>query len=437
MGLTELLSNFFLPQSISPFPKKLILLHRELKHGAKNFNLLKIKEIQMNKTMQNRFGGVPTAQNGNTKSRFFRKPIAAFLMLLVFLGAGGKAWGQVTYHHTIHWSGPQEGNGGTPELVWDGQIAFFDGVNNGGWCNVMIYLDGDITLKKPILVWQGQTICFVANNGNRTIFRSIDVNKSMFYAGGSANGVSDNRGTLIMDGGTYTITIDGEDNDTNAHVIHVQTTSAYNNSINKVTFQNCKSYQDGPVIQVNGGGKLTCSNCTFIDNEAKYYQPFSGSNGRGGVVNNSGFFYCTSNCTFQGNSAPGWAGAIYNAGVMELTDCTFRSNTAAIGGAIDIAHASNFTSKLDQCEFYENIATSTNTAVTSTGGAINIENANGSLICTKVTFGDGTSANANQARDYGGAVYNNIAQNTVDFNREARDYLKETTTIWEIYLDFG
>ena len=87
MGLTELLSNFFLPQSISPFPKKLILLHRELKHGAKNSNLLKIKEIQMNKTMQNRFGGVPTAQNGNTKTRFFRKPIAMLLLLAALVMA--------------------------------------------------------------------------------------------------------------------------------------------------------------------------------------------------------------------------------------------------------------------------------------------------------------------------------------------------------------
>ena len=51
----------------------------------------------MNKTMQNRFGGVPTAHNGNTKTRIFRKPIAMLLLLAALVMAGGKAWGQTQF----------------------------------------------------------------------------------------------------------------------------------------------------------------------------------------------------------------------------------------------------------------------------------------------------------------------------------------------------
>ena len=47
--------------------------------------------------MQNRFGGVPTAQNGYTKSCLFRKPLAMMLLLAALVMAGGKAWGQTQF----------------------------------------------------------------------------------------------------------------------------------------------------------------------------------------------------------------------------------------------------------------------------------------------------------------------------------------------------
>ena len=124
----------------------------------------------------------------------------------------------------------------------------------------------------------------------------------------------------------------------------------------------------------------------------------NGSIATGAAIENSGILYCL-NCTFSGNNADGFAGAIYNygfaagSGILYVTNCTFSNNSAiaADGGAIDndgYATGSGILYATD-CIFSNNTATNEGGAIASYGYATG----SGILNVTGCTFSNNTATN--------------------------------------------
>ena len=132
-------------------------------------------------------------------------------------------------------------------------------------------------------------------------------------------------------------------------------------TMNNSYFFNCSAvYQGGAIwgnvktynsnfdkcVAETGGAmyKGSATNCTFTDNKAKW----------GGAKHSSG--EPTINCTFIGNTASDYAGAVYG---NSITNCTFTNNTANnTGGSIQGAQ------NVLNCKF-------TNSYANGSGGAIN------------------------------------------------------------------
>lgn len=89
-------------------------------------------------------------------------------------------------------------------------------------------------------------------------------------------------------------------------------------------------YSRGGAICNHMGGKLALIACSLVNNAC------SGRNGEGGAVYNYGYLAAT-NCTFSGNAAGGWGGAIHNDMLSQgvwLDSCTFTANQASLGGGL-------------------------------------------------------------------------------------------------------
>ncbi len=108
------------------------------------------------------------------------------------------------------------------------------------------------------------------------------------------------------------------------------------------------------------------------------------------------------NCTFVNNVSTGNGGAVYNsleAGDAVFSNCTFRFNTAANGGALAINAADP---SLWDCTFFRNSAT-------ASGGAIHNENSTITLQIFGSTFTSNSAATA-------GGVLNQTAGVTLDIS---------------------
>ncbi len=180
-------------------------------------------------------------------------------------------------------------------------------VQRAGQIGVYQQYSGDLTLTACNFVGNKD-----AGNGGGAVFNNgtVIINSCLF-SGNSVSGSFPNGGAL-------------ENNFGNAQV-------------NNCTFT-------GNTCTVNGGaiynlGTLAVSGSTFTENEALT----SGGNA-GAIYCGSGSFTAV-NCTFSGNSAGAYGGAI-NGVKNSLINCTFWMNTAVNGGG---AIASNGTTAVQNC----------------------------------------------------------------------------------------
>lgn len=194
---------------------------------------------------------------------------------------------------------------------------------------------------------------FYTRNGN-WLFEGITFN-STGYSSANANAFGC---ALVLIGGNITVNkckiVDsnhaGTGNPTGG-AVRVNTTA---------TFTDCEFTGNsstgtngyGGAIYVTGSGNLTLSNCEFKDNSAAF-------NGGAIYIASKGTVSATG-CTFGESGHPNTStkqgGAIFVAGTLSATDCTFAYNSATTqGGAIE---ASNGTFIANNCSFIGNQSTS-------------------------------------------------------------------------------
>jgi len=205
-----------------------------------------------------------------------------------------------------------------------------------------------------------------------------------------------------------------------------------------LTISNCIIIQfyeyNGSGVYINGGNP-SIINCTFSNNNAN-------GNGGGGVYINGGNPSIT-NCTFSNNYGV-LGGGVLSAGNTSITNCIFVNNNADIGGGVYIN--SGYTS-ITNCSFYNNTAYKYGGAINSEtcvfsisnsvinsnfspygaglysyvstfsisttsfsiniGGAIFVENGNGTLTNVNVTDNNSTSISA-------GGI--SVDSNLIDYN---------------------
>ena len=122
------------------------------------------------------------------------------------------------------------------------------------------------------------------------------------------------------------------------------------------------------IFEIASGVTVNCFNVAFEHGSA------SGSAGLlpfGGAIYNQGLLYLT-DCDFASNtalSATGSAGAIYSTDTLSLTNCTFSNNQCSLsGGAI----SSTGMLEITGCEFTNNSANLNGGAIKSSGGDLTI-----------------------------------------------------------------
>ena len=367
----------------------------------------------MNKTMQNRFGGVPTAHNGNTKTRFFRKPIAMLLLLAALVMAGGKAWGA----DNVTWS---SGN------TYGGN---YYGLSN----HVIIKVSGTVYINAPITVSSPWTNTFAipseytvtvqpaTTGGTCTIKRAPNYTGEIFriinYDGSNApNGIIGDTywggGHLIIKDG---VTFDGENRANCSPFIHVYLANYHVNNNNysgtckiQGTSSNHVVFKDNTNSAILNEWKLSqCDYCDFINN--------STATSSGGAIGSPGLMK-VKHCSFNSNSCNGNGGAIYtnySGDLSTIESCSFIGNHANVGGAIfnsgklKITGASN-----DSTTFKKNYATHASFG----SGAIYSATAGVTdpLICEFCQFGASSDTpNSTSNRNYapaGGAMLSNYAK---------------------------
>lgn len=107
-------------------------------------------------------------------------------------------------------------------------------------------------------------------------------------------------------------------------------------------FQSVPDNGGGAIIAFNSS--FTLANCSFSGNEAYSYG--------GAIYLLSGTSPATlTNCSFSGNTAS-YGGAIYNSSLLTVTNCSFRGNSAGQGGAI--YNIGSTLSTLINCSFFGN-----------------------------------------------------------------------------------
>ncbi|MGL6298861.1 MAG: hypothetical protein ACRC1M_06830 [Methanobacteriaceae archaeon] len=156
-----------------------------------------------------------------------------------------------------------------------------------------------------------------------------------------------------------------------------------------------------------GSGQLTLINLTFVD----FYR-----NGNGAVISNSAnLFLIITNCSFVNNSVTGKGGAIYystsGTASMILEDCSFVNNSANNDGGAIYNKASNF--KVFNSLFAKNVAKG------GTGGGA-IYNSGYSM-----NFGIFNSKFINNSAPYGGAIIDDLSDNTIINNS---DFINNSAT---------
>lgn len=170
----------------------------------------------------------------------------------------------------------------------------------------------------------------------------------------------------------------------------------------------------------------SCVNCTFINNKAT--SPFKEYSSHGGAccvrdgITFDGCYFIGNiadqggaltyhsagnvlNCYFENNTALSLYGGALSTGfnvtdmILAIEDCEFRGNDAPVGGAV---HLIGEEVTLDNCKFYENIAT-------LNGGAIYID--------ARSTFIKNSLIENNTAKVNGGGVYINSDRTSIENNQ--------------------
>jgi uncharacterized repeat protein (TIGR01451 family) len=297
--------------------------------------------------------------------------------------------------------------------------------NNGGnlTINTSTFINNKIGMS-------GDGGAIYNNGGNLTINTStFTSNTANLRNGGGA--ICNNGGNLTITTSTFT------SNTANMSVGGAICNNGGNLTINTSTFTSNSATTGGGAIS-NGGGILVVTSSTFTSN---YIIPLLiGLVGDGGAIYNSGGnltintstftsntaanagAICTmngnSNITgsiFTGNSASNiGGGAIVNMiGTMKVTGSIFTGNVAPMGGAINNGGlGSGGTLEVTNCTF------TSNTALDIPGGGLGgaISNLVGNLLVTCSTF-TGNTAGINEGKGKGSAIFNGGGDAIINFNR--------------------
>ncbi len=147
------------------------------------------------------------------------------------------------------------------------------------------------------------------------------------------------------------------------------------------------------IFSVQSGATLTLTGITLANGNSGALQGGAISIAIGGTatITTSTFLNNTSSFDSVAAGIPGGAGAIYNAGALNISGSTFSGNTATGPGGDGGAILSNGSVTISNSTFYGNSAVTDGTG--GTGGAIRIDGGAGSNSITNVTF----SNNANDA----------------------------------------
>ncbi|MBI5916642.1 MAG: T9SS type A sorting domain-containing protein [Bacteroidetes bacterium] len=173
-------------------------------------------------------------------------------------------------------------------------------------------------------------------------------------------------------------------------------------------------YYDGDQLSITDANNFYVENCSFINNHATAgvsgaFRNLRGSytldncwfegntsTGSGGNIRNDtsddNIFY--QNCTFKSATSGGWGGAhtCYGTGNYIIKNCVYENNSAPnYGGAMNCGFRANVL--VDSCTF------ASNTSVSSSGGAIAMQNDSTSLMVLNSTFTN------NECLNSGGAIF--------------------------------
>lgn len=260
-----------------------------------------------------------------------------------------------------------------------------------------------------------------------------------------------------------------EDKSANINIINIDSCSFAGNSstailfansgeinISNSTFTGNTSTSKGGALAINGWDSATTAtltDCTFSDNTASDYGgairleegilnvnggSFSGNTAskQGGAIwiNTAKVSAGIVGATFTQNggctaaSPYGQGGAVYtaNGGTVEISGCTFTSNSARVGGAIGSVDPSNTnTISVDGCDFNGNTST-------GVGGAV-IITSKGQMRLTNSTF------TSNEAGSNGGAIRADDANLTLTIDNVAfnSNYAKGSGIGGALYIENG
>ena len=257
--------------------------------------------------------------------------------------------------------------------------------------NTVVNVVGNVTINAPITVTAG-TLTINASGANRTIYRGanmLDISSVLITLKGT--------GCLVINGGTYKITFDGQNLESTwgADPI-VAEAAACSITMTDVTVKNFYSRYNGTYTYhttfLKTEGSLTLTGCTFQNNSIV---SDIGDVDMSSVILAHGSSVTMTNCTFSnnGNNGDGQGGALihYGGTTLQCTRCQFIGNYAFEGGAIFASNLNSMT--LNGCTFTSNELT----AVTSYvfGGAIEAE------YVQTITINNKTSFNGNHSDDGG------------------------------------
>lgn len=227
------------------------------------------------------------------------------------------------------------------------------------------------------------------------------------YTGVNNTNISINKNMTIIGQSKEDTIINGTNS---AWIFNIQ--SNKNVTIANLTFVNGNSSVGGAIYN---HGILTVKNCTFTGNAATNF---------GGAIYNYGGSLNINDCNFFNNAANSYGGAIYNVngGNLNVNNSTFINNRGYWSGAIynretcvltlnNSIFTGNTASGHGGAIYNEGILTAGNCTFTSNfatsgyGGAVYNTNA------SSVT---GSTFNSNSAGQYGGAIYNGATSATLN-----------------------
>jgi predicted outer membrane repeat protein len=228
----------------------------------------------------------------------------------------------------------------------------------------VLYLDAqDVTecefidCVRPVISWGGSTIAdssFVRSTGHAVQYRStIEMQRCQFSdTNGNAVlgiGIEPLSATMLdcqFIGGAQSAVVD-------THFVPVDTEFGGSLTLTNCTFIDNASLGVGGAMHVGINRLLSLVNCQFTGNSAS---------GRGGAIAQEFGGYEQRfeavGCTFMTNASTGSSGGAISVngwdGFMRLHGCTFRENSARVGGAL---HADRNTYIVEDCTFEDNVAT--------------------------------------------------------------------------------